>query len=114
LHSPELLSPTKRRRIQSWLDPADDAQMSVERAELTDTAPVSVIEDLDGAFEILRSVSPAAKTESSRIGYTQPHTIVALRERLVVEAKFSEKPTNWEDIKNLFAAPRTSPEPSLE
>jgi len=36
--------------------------MCVERAVSTDMAPVSVIEDLDGAFEISRSVSPAAKT----------------------------------------------------
>jgi len=72
-----------------------------------DTSPASNIQDLDGASEISRSVSPAAQTETSRTGYTQLRITTALRGRLIVEAEPAEKPTNWEEIKSLFAVPST-------
>jgi hypothetical protein len=117
-HSPELLSPSKRRRIQSWLDPTARPQPSIESAIAASLSTASLPENLDGASEISRSVSPAAQSESSGTGCTQAYNtaydIIALRERGIVAAELAEKPTNWEDIGNLFAARRDSPEPTVE
>ena len=109
--SPVSLSPNKRRFITKWLGAADCPQDSIETTTTVWAPPASLCEDNDK--DTVSTISRAISSTSAT-GYTENAYILALHERQIQAAELSEEPTNWDEIKKLFAAVRSTPEPSIE
>jgi len=108
---------SKRSRVASWLDDEipEEPQPSIERAA---TPPSQAM-----PFDITESPTPTPScsnfgSEHSPSSDKRQELALALQQaltsRLIFEASLHQTPSNWEELKQLVALPRTSPEPTQD
>ena len=108
---------SKRSRVASWLDNEipEEPRPSVERAATPPSQPLS--------FDMSKSPTPTPSwsffssehsTSSDRRQELASNFRTALECRNISEASVDQIPSNWNELKLMVAAPRTSPEPTQD